>query len=95
MANTRSSAKRARQTVKKQTRNQLIRSKTKTAVRAAIEMIKTKDVTKAKAAYLAAVKALGKAASKHGIPSKRAARKMSRLTLFAKKLIPDFTSASK
>jgi small subunit ribosomal protein S20 len=92
MANTRSSGKRARQADKRQERNIIIRSATKSALRDAMAAIQTKDVAKAKEAYMAAVKALSKAASKGGIPKGRAARKISRLTLFAKKALPQALS---
>ncbi|MGK5084099.1 30S ribosomal protein S20 [Bdellovibrionota bacterium FG-1] len=88
MANTRQSTKRAAQGVKRQTRNVTIRSITRTALRNALTAIQEKDVAKAQAAYKTAVKALSKAASKGGIPQGRAARKISRLTHFAKKALP-------
>jgi small subunit ribosomal protein S20 len=93
MANTRKSTKRALQTVKRQTRNTVVRSATKTALRDALAAIQTKDVAKAKEAYMSAVKALSKAASKGGIPQGRAARKISRLTHFIKKSMPQAISA--
>lgn len=88
MANTRQSTKRAKQALKRQSRNQIVRSATRTALRQALEAIRTKDLGKAKAAYTNAVKALSKAASKGAIPNGRAARKVSRLTLFVKKALP-------
>ena len=88
MANTRTSAKRARQALKRNAHNQVTRASTKTAVRTAAAAILTKDLAKAKAAYAAAVKAVSKAASKGSIPAGRAARKISRLTLLLKKTIP-------
>ncbi len=88
MANTRQSTKRAKQADKRQERNQIVRSKTKSVLKTAIEAFKSKDVEKAKEAYTMAVKALSKAASKGAIPKTRAARKISRLTLFVKKNIP-------
>lgn len=93
MANTRTSAKRARQAVKRQVHNQTIRSTTKTALSRAVEAIKGKDVEKAKKAYSDAIKAVSKAATKGAMPKGRASRKTSRLTLFAKKTLPTmFTS---
>ncbi len=89
MANKRQSAKRARQSVKKQERNVAVKSATKTAVKRAIEAVQTKDMGKAKEAYLAAVRALSKAASKGTIPKTRASRKIGRLTLLAKKILPE------
>jgi small subunit ribosomal protein S20 len=89
MANKRQSAKRAKQSVTRQNRNNTVKTATKTAVKKAIEAVQTKDMTKAKEAYMMAVKALSKAASKGTIPKARASRKISRLTLLAKKILPD------
>jgi small subunit ribosomal protein S20 len=88
MANTRKSTKRAKQAVKRQDRNTIVRSTTKSALRQALEAVKKGDAAQAKAAYASAVKALSKAASKGAIPKGRAARKISRLTHFAKKSLP-------
>ena len=88
MANTRKSAKRARQADTRQARNQIVRSVTKTAVRGAVNALKTKDLSKTKDAYMSAIKALSKAASKGSIPKGRAARKISRLTILVKKALP-------
>ena len=89
MANKRQSAKRATQAAKRQVRNNTVKSATKSAIKKAIEAVQTKDLGKAKEAYALAVKALSKAASKGTIPKARASRKIGRLTLFAKKLLPD------
>lgn len=89
MANTRTATKRARQALSRQARNQIVRSSTRSALKAAFDMIKTKDVAKAKEAYQNAVKTLCKAASKGAIPKGRAARKISRLTLLTKKALPE------
>ncbi len=89
MANKRQSGKRAGQEKKRQVRNTAIKTATKTAVKKAIEAVQTKDMGKAKEAYMLAVKALSKAASKGTIPKARASRKISRLTLLAKKMLPD------
>jgi small subunit ribosomal protein S20 len=88
MANTRKSTKRAKQAVKRQERNTIVRSSTRKALKGALDALKAKDTTKAQEAYKSAVKALGKAASKGAIPAGRAARKVSRLTLLVKKLLP-------
>ena len=88
MANTRTAAKRARQAEARNTRNQIIRSTTRSALRDALSAIKSKDAAKAKEAYHAAVRALSKAASKGSIPQGRASRKISRLTHLAKKALP-------
>ncbi len=89
MANKRQSAKRATQAVKRQAKNSTVKSATKTAVKKAIEAVQQKDMGKAKEAYMLAVKALSKAASKGTIPKARASRKIGRLTLLAKKILPD------
>ena len=89
MANKRQSAKRAIQEKKRQIRNTAVKSATKSAVRKAIEAVTTKDMGKAKEAYMLAVKALSKAASKGTIPKARASRKIGRLTLLAKRILPD------
>lgn len=88
MANTKKSAKRARQALRKQNKNQIIRSLTKTAVKTALDILQSKDIAKVKTAYLAAVKALSKAASKGTIPKGQSSRKISRLTLLIKKQLP-------
>jgi small subunit ribosomal protein S20 len=88
MANTRQSAKRARQEKRRNIRNKKVQSETKTAVNAAIAALKTKDVEKTKTAYKNAIRALSKAASKGSIPTGRASRKTSRLTLLIKKEMP-------
>ncbi len=96
MANTRQSGKRARQTKKRNVRNTIVRSSTKTTFKAALDAVKAGDLAKAKDAYISAVKAMAKAASKGAIPSARAARKISRLTHFVKKMKPEIlTSKSK
>jgi small subunit ribosomal protein S20 len=89
MANKRQSAKRSKQANARQERNNSVKSATKTAVKKAIEAVQTQDLNKAKEAYMMAVKALSKAATKGTIPKARASRKISRLTLLAKKILPD------
>lgn len=95
MANTRQSTKRARLEIKRQSRNKVVRSSTKTALKGAIEVLKAAgtDSAQAKTAYLSAVKALAKAASKGALPKGRAARKISRLTRMTKKVKPEALSA--
>ena len=94
MANTRKSTKRAKQALKRNTRNQIVRSSTKTALRDALRALQTppsKDAnvtSLAQQAYHTAVKALSKAASKGALPPRRAARKISRLARLAKKQLP-------
>ncbi len=95
MANTRKSTKRAKQSDVRNVRNTTVRSATKSALKIAVEALKAKDVSKAKEAYSLAVRALSKAASKGALPKGRAARKISRLTLLAKKVLPASVGASK
>lgn len=89
MANKRQSAKRATQALARQNRNSTVKTATKTAVKKAIEAVQAKDLGKAKEAYMLAIKALSKAASKGTIPKTRASRKIGRLTMLAKKILPD------
>ncbi len=93
MANTRQSAKRARQNDKRRTQNTLARAGTRSALRVAAQAILAKDLPKAKEAYLKAVKTLSKAASNGALPKQRAARKISRLTLLAKKTLPELIAS--
>ncbi len=95
MANTRQSTKRAKQATKRQARNTIVKSTTRSALKTALEAITEKDMAKAKSAYVQAVKALSKAASKGVIPQGRAARKISRLTLLAKKALPEALKPAK
>jgi small subunit ribosomal protein S20 len=88
MANTRKSTKRAAQAKKRQTRNTIVRSSTKTAVKRMVDLVKTKDTAQVKEAYTKAIQALSKAASKGAIPQGRASRKISRLTHFLKANLP-------
>ena len=88
MANTRTAAKRARQSLLKKERNTVIKSTLKTILKKALESIEKKDA-ESNVKYMDAVKALGKAATKRVIPRARASRKIGRLTLFAKKNCPD------
>jgi small subunit ribosomal protein S20 len=89
MANKRQATKRAGQAKKRQSRNSAVKSATKSAVKKAIEAVQAKDLGKAKEAYMLAIKALSKAASKGTIPKARASRKIGRLTILAKKILPD------
>jgi len=93
MPNTRQAAKRVRQSLKKQDRNQVVKSTTKTAVRKALTAISQKGET-AQTAYREAIRALSKAASKGVIAKGKAARKISRLTLMAKKVHPEAVQPS-
>ena len=79
MATHKSAAKRAKQTIKKNTRNKAKRSDTKTAVKAVRDAIAAKDKTKALELLLAAQSKLSKLAKSSAMNWKTAARKTSRL----------------
>ncbi len=78
MANTRSALKRIRQNEKRRLRNRMVRSKLRTAVKAASEALgeKSQDV---KALVAEAVQSLDKAVTKGVIHKNTAARKKSSL----------------
>lgn len=88
MANTRQSAKRARQAKKRETRNTLLRTQTKTALKKAVQALKTKNA-EAKSFFVEAVRALDKAGTSGQFPKGKASRKISRLTMLAKKIFPE------
>ena len=75
MANTASAIKRVRSNERKRVRNKIVRTKTRTAVRAAREATPEEG----KAATLAAISALDRAAQKGVIHRNNAARRKSRL----------------
>ena len=75
MANTASAIKRVRSNERKRVRNKIVRTKTRSAVRAAREA----KPEEARAATLAAISALDKAAQKGVIHRNNAARRKGRL----------------
>jgi len=75
LANTASAIKRIRSNERKRVRNKIVRTKTRTAVRAAREA----TPEEAKAATLAAISALDRAAQKGVIHRNNAARRKGRL----------------
>ena len=79
MANTKSAEKRNRQMQKRRVRNAAVRSNVKTAVKTAREALTTKDAGKMTGALAAAVKELGKAASKGVLHKRTASRRIARL----------------
>ena len=79
MANHKSALKRHHQSLENRDRNRATRSRMKTAVKAAIEAVETKDANAA-AALSSAVSVVAKSASKGLIHKNTAARKISRLT---------------
>ena len=86
MANHKSAAKRARQSIVKQKRNRVVKSRVHTATRKVEEAITAKDYTSAMTALKYAQPELARAAGKGKMPKKRAARKMSRISARIKKL---------
>lgn len=81
MANIKSSAKRARQNVKRQTSNRFFATTARTYVKKARTQIETGDLESAEATVKLAQKALDKAAKKGIIHKNNAARRKSRLVL--------------
>ena len=81
MANIKSSAKRARQNVKRQTNNRFFATTARTYVKKARAQIETGDLESAEATIKLAQKALDKAAQKGIIHKNNAARRKSRLIL--------------
>lgn len=79
MANTASSEKRNRQTLKRNARNTAVRSSVKTAVKKLREALDKGDAAAAKVALPAAEKALASAASKGVLHKNAASRRISRL----------------
>jgi small subunit ribosomal protein S20 len=79
LANIKSAIKRNKQNEKKRVRNRIYRGTARTFVARARKAITTKDVEAAKAATLAAISALDKAAQKGVIHKNNAARRKSRL----------------
>lgn len=75
MANTASALKRIRSNNRKRIRNRIVRTRTRTAIRAAREA----EPADARAATLAAISALDRAAQKGVIHRNNAARRKSRL----------------
>ena len=79
MANIKSSAKRARQNVKRRVHNRYYSATARTFVKKARLQIETKDVDSAAETVQKAIKALDKAAQKGIIHANNAARRKSRL----------------
>ncbi len=79
MANTASAQKRIRSNERKRVRNKITRTRTRGAVRIAREGLAGTDLAQAKAATVAAVSALDKAAEKGVLHKNSAARRKGRL----------------
>jgi small subunit ribosomal protein S20 len=83
MANTKSAAKAARQSIKRQARNKSVMSAVRTQVRKAREAIAKGDTAAIDAELKKAVAILDKAASKGTIHARNASRKVARLSAAA------------
>ena len=81
MARHKSAEKRARQSIKRQTRNSSIIHRVKNKVRAFREALGEGDKAKVDTALVAATKELQKAATKGVLHKRNAARRVSRLVL--------------
>ena len=83
LANIESAKKRMRQNIKRRVRNRIVRSKTRTSVKKANQLIEAGDQSAAVAAVQAAMSQLDRAAQKGVVHHNNADRRKSRL---AKKL---------
>lgn len=81
VANHKSAAKRARQTIRRTARNILIRSRIKTVVRSFREALAGQDKVQANSTFEVAARELRKAASKGILKKTTVSRRVSRLTL--------------
>jgi small subunit ribosomal protein S20 len=79
LANTRSAEKRSHQAEKRRLRNVQVRTRVKSAVKKVRELLASGDAAGAKAALVAASKALDTAASKGVLHRNAASRRISRL----------------
>ena len=79
MANTKSAIKRMRQNERRRTRNRVLRSKVRTAVKTARTMVTTTPGAEAGRVVLEAIRALDKAVTKGVLHRNTAARKKSAL----------------
>jgi small subunit ribosomal protein S20 len=79
MPNTKSAAKRLRQSKVRRTRNRAIKSSVRTQIRKVREAVKLGDVDKAQEEFRVAARKLDKAATKGAIHGNTAARLKSRL----------------
>ncbi len=86
MANTKSAAKRARQSIKRHDRNKAIISAVRTAVRKAREAIASGDKSAVAAELKNAASVLDKAASKGALHKSNASRRVARLSAAAAKV---------
>ncbi|MCL2665606.1 MAG: 30S ribosomal protein S20 [Defluviitaleaceae bacterium] len=80
MANTQSAKKRIGKTAKRQLRNKMIKSSTKTAIKKVAAAVSSGDKDAVRTAYFKAVSAIDKASAKGVFHKNNAARKVSNLT---------------
>jgi small subunit ribosomal protein S20 len=86
MATHPSAEKRHRQSVKRQARNQAIRSRVRTVIRRVRESIEARNSAEARDRLQSATRAIDKAVTKGVLHRNTAARKISRLTRAVQKL---------
>ncbi len=79
MANHTSAVKRHKQSIKRNARNRMVRTRIKNVVKTVRSAIKAEDKAAASAALVQAMSTLDKAATKKVVHWKKAARKISRL----------------
>ncbi|NLY41666.1 MAG: 30S ribosomal protein S20 [Desulfovibrionales bacterium] len=85
MANHKSALKRHRQSLKNRDRNRMMKTRVKNAVKAVRMAIEANDPEAIATALHAATSVLDKAASKHVVHKRNAARRISRLAMAANK----------
>ena len=86
MATHKSARKRARQSIKRRTRNRALQTRTKGAIKHLRVAVETKDADGTRSAMLTAESVLRRAASKGALPKKRASRLIGRLARHANSL---------
>ena len=80
MANTKSAEKRIRQSIRKNTRNRMVKSGVKTAVKGILSAVEANDLENAKTLLKNTVPIIDKAAAKGVLHKNTASRKISRIT---------------
>ncbi len=83
VATHKSARKRARQSIKRRTRNRELRTRTKGAVKRVRTALETKDAEASRSTLLTAESVSRRAASKGALPKKRASRLIGRLARHA------------
>jgi len=80
LANTKSAEKRIRQGIRRNTRNRMVKSGVKTAVKKILSAVEANDSENAKALLKKAIPVIDKAAAKRVFHKNTASRKISRIT---------------